>query len=85
MDFIRNIFVRKKKESISDELRPFFEEVKLMQTQTLNTLRAEIQDLKNEVVQMESKLQIKDIKDRQLFGQLHYKLHEMPQKRDKDS
>ena len=85
MDFIKRIFQSKPKLTISDELKPFFEEVKLLQTQTLNTLRAEIQDLKNEVIQMESKLQIKDIQDRQLFGQLHYKLHEMPQKRDKDS
>lgn len=81
MDFIRRIFSPKEK-PIPEQLRPFFEELKLLQNQSLNIIRAEIQDLKHDLKLMESKLQRKDLLDKQQFGQIHYKLHEIPPKKN---
>lgn len=82
MDFIRRIFASKNEETVPDQLRPLFDEIKLLQNQSLNIIRAEIQDLKNDLKLMESKLQRKDLLDKQQFGQIHYKLHEIPPKKD---
>ncbi len=41
-----------------------------------NELRAQVKDLEHGLQQMETKLLTKDLRDKQQYGILHYKLHE---------
>lgn len=81
MAIFRNLF-KKNAQEVSNELLPLFNELKLQQSETLNILRAEINELRSGILSLESKLFKKDLVDKQQFGQIHYKLHELPHKKD---
>ncbi len=42
-----------------------------------NELSAQVKELELEISQLETKLLTKDLKDKQAYGLLHYKLHEV--------
>ena len=49
-----------------------------------NELSSQVRDLKLGLQEMETKLLTKDLKDRQQYGLLHYKLHERENKKLQD-
>lgn len=62
---------------IFSETRELLEQHNLNVSNQISELKAELKEMNMALNSLERKLQIKDIKDRQQYGQLHYKLHEV--------
>lgn len=84
-----NLFKSKKPLNPSEE-RDRSETVELLETMMarmdlrFNELSSQVQDLKLGLQEMEVRLLTKDLKDKQQYGILHYKLHEREHKNLKE-
>jgi hypothetical protein len=51
----------------------------------LNEIQSQIKELELTVVQLETKLLTKDLKDKQTYGQIHYRIESIKNNRPKDN
>lgn len=63
--------------SFLSEMKSHFEELHLKMDHRFNEVSAKIHEIEQQMKEMERKLLKKDLVDKQNYGHLHYKLHEM--------
>jgi hypothetical protein len=77
------MFWRKKKtEQNTKEILKAIQELRLDVNARFQEVKAMIQDNSLNIKDLDNKLFSKDLKDKQMYGMLHYKLHEVKPKED---
>jgi hypothetical protein len=71
-------------QEVTKETGKMIHTVRLDIQHRFSELTAEVRDLRQGLKHLESQLLIKDLKDKQHYGQLHYKLHEVKSKEIED-
>lgn len=65
---------------VVDHVGDLLKDLQLKQDQRFNEIQAHLNELNLSIQSVDKKLHIKDIQDKQNYGQLHYKLHEVKPK-----
>jgi hypothetical protein len=75
LNFIKKIF--SDNNSINLETNELLKQLRFDQEHRFNEIKSRFENLELALKELETKLITKDIKDRQAYGQLYYKLHEV--------
>ncbi len=76
-------FKKKKPEQNNKELIEYLEDFKFEMNARLQELKSMVYENKLTIESLDRKLFTKELKDKQLYGQLHYKIHEVRPKESK--
>ncbi len=72
------MFFRKKKSpENTTEIIKYLEEFRLDVNNRIQELKSLVQENKHSINELDNKLFSKDLKDKQMYGMLHYKIHEV--------
>ncbi len=77
------MFFRRKRQKQSETIK-YLQQMKLEIDNSFKELKALIKENQLSIQELDNKLFTKDLKDKQMYGMLHYKLHEVKPKKKAD-